>query len=412
MNESISVARQMSAQGSQVIETVPSDEQHRRLSSSGHAGKKILFVTRTYEYGGAEKHLIELIQRLPEPGLQLSILCLGTDLYSERLSPNLGVDITTRQETPQALRDWVRLFRSAQPDVVVLVYGWSWSFPWTASVGAWLAGIRRRFSIQHLIAPQNTDRGPIRRVLRRLVGPMNLKASASLFHATICVSDALKDSLIKDFGFPEKKMRTIHNGVSLSEFVPSESNRIRARNTLGLSSEDFVLVCSARLSEQKGIDVLLQAVAHALRDGIRCKCVIVGDGPLRDQLLEQARDLGLLGHVFFEGFQKDVRPYLQSGSVFVLTSHREGLPLAILEAMACGLPCIVTDVGGNAEAVTHKVHGLVVPAGSVNAVADAISYLATHLREREQMGQMARARACEVFDVEKCMVEIKRVILS
>ena len=138
----------------------------------------------------------------------------------------------------------------------------------------------------------------------------------------------------------------------------------------------------------------------------------MGDGPLKDQLLDQARELGLSGHVFFEGFQENVRAYLQAASVFILTSHREGLPLSIVEAMACGLPCIVTDVGGNAEAITHQVHGLVVPPGSVSGVADAISYLATHPSERAQMGAMARGKACESFDVDKRMAEIKRVILN
>ena len=123
------------------------------------------------------------------------------------------------------------------------------------------------------------------------------------------------------------------------------------------------------------------------------------------------RELGLRSHVFIEGFQKDVRPYLHASSAFILTSHREGLPLSILEAMACGLPCIVTDVGGNTEAITHQVHGLVVPRGSVDATANAISYLATHPNERAQMGRTARARACEAFDIEKRMAEIKRVIL-
>ena len=171
-------------------------------------------------------------------------------------------------------------------------------------------------------------------------------------------------------------------------------------------------MCTARLSEQKGIDILLQAMARALHNGVRCKCIIVGDGPLRDQLMEQAREMGLCGYVFFEGFQKDVRPYLQAGSAFILTSHREGLPLSILEAMACGLPCLVTEVGGNAEAVIDQIHGLVVPPGSVDAVADAISHLATHPDERARMSRAARSRVCEAFDIDVRMAEIKRLILS
>jgi glycosyltransferase involved in cell wall biosynthesis len=257
----------------------------------------------------------------------------------------------------------------------------------------------------------------MRNVLRRLFGGRRRTRLAygmyALFcDATICVSNAVRDRLIADYGFAANKTLTIYNGVSASEFVPSESNRASMRSRRGLGSEEFLLVCVARLSEVKGLDILLSAVARVLRLGLSCKCVIVGDGPLREPLSNQAQALGLCGHVFFEGFQEDVRPFLQAADAFVLTSEAEGLPLSILEAMACGLPCIVTDVGGNAEAVHNMVHGLIIARRSVDEAADAISCLVTHPRERARMSGMVRARALEVFNVEDRMEEIKRVILN
>src|SRR6201999_1600549 len=139
------------------------------------------------------------------------------------------------------------------------------------------------------------------------------------------------------------------NGVSVTKFAPSASNKQMLRAKLGISSDEFLLVCAARLSEVKRVDILLEAMSRVIRDGIRCKCVIVGDGPLRKELSKEADALGLAGHVLFEGFQHDVRPYLQASSAFILTSRIDGFPISILEALACGLPCIVTDVGGNAE---------------------------------------------------------------
>ena len=184
------------------------------------------------------------------------------------------------------------------------------------------------------------------------------------------------------------------------------------RATLDITSDEFVLICIARLSETKGVDILLQALAKVMQDGIDFKCFVLGDGPTKQTLLTQAHSLGLSDRVRFKGFQPDVAPYLQAASAFVLTSYMEGLPLSALEAMACGLPCIVTDVGGSAEAVTDRVCGLVIPPGSVDEAARAIAFLATHPPERATMSRMARKRACTTFDIEVTMKQLISLLLS
>ena len=402
----------------QLIETaLPTEERPRTFP--GHARKKVLIVTHSKEYGGLERHVLYMARRLREAGDRISIFNLGPDVFTAHLDAEETTlfSVACKKE-PMSFWGWFQVLRRAQPDVVVFSYGWIWSFP-LASVAAWLAGVRRRFSIQQLLTPplpRVEGRSP-RSVLRRWFGGRarrlaRLRVSAFFFNKIICVSDAVRESVVRDYGIPAGKTITIFNGVSVSKFVPSESARAAVRARLGFGPDEFVLVCAARLSEIKKVDILLQAMARVLRNAVRCKCVIVGDGPLRDPLLEQAREMGLSGHVFFEGFREDVRPYLQAGSAFVLTSRAEGLPLAILEAMACGLPCVVTDVGGNSEAVCHHINGLVVPPGSADAVAEAISYLVTHPSECTQMSRMARVRACEVFDIENCLSQIERVILS
>ena len=367
----------------------PQQSRHR----SGLVDRKIVFVTRTFEYGGAEKHAVELIRRLRELQLQIVILCLGKDIYSERFSSDPRITVITRNGEPDNLWGWNQLFRSLRPDIAVFVYGWSWCFHWSAPIGLRLAGVKKRFAIHHLLLPTDSHPSLLRRMLDPFVGHANLRLSASTFQSIVCVSDALKNSLVAECSFPANKMKTIHNGVSLPGFYPSPSNAKTVRENLGIAHDDFVLVCPARLSPQKGIDLLLQALARCKQRGLHFKCVIVGDGPLGDRLRQQSQELGLSDCVIFEGFKEDIRPYLHAATAFVLTSYREGLPFSILEAMACGLPCIVTDVGGNTEAVTHEVHGLVIPSGSVDAAADAISYIATHPIESARMSRMARTRA-------------------
>ena len=126
----------------------------KRRSLSRLDCKRILFVTNTNEYGGAEKHLLELIRRFRRPGVQVCILCFDKDLFSERLSADHDVEVITCKKTPRSLLDWVRLLRALKPDAVVLIYNWLWSLPSVVSVACWLAGIRKRLAVQHLITPR------------------------------------------------------------------------------------------------------------------------------------------------------------------------------------------------------------------------------------------------------------------
>jgi glycosyltransferase involved in cell wall biosynthesis len=383
-------------------------------------GRTLLFVTNTRGYGGSEKHLLELISRLGEDGVRLMILCEKTDPFSARLNKHYPLVDIRRENALKSMWDWFRVFRDVRPDVIVFIYGTLLDFPWYASAAGRLAGIRRLYAIQHSIPPPVPPRAEgqsIRNIMRRLVGRrarylLSSRIPPHLCDKTICVSNAVRESLVRDYRFPRERTVTIHNGVSLSRFAPSGNDGSAIRIKLGLRSEEFVLVCAARLSPEKGIDILLLSMSQLLRRNLPCKCIVVGDGPLREGLFEQVRTLGLTQHVFMEGFQEDVRPYLVAGDAFVLTSHKEGLPFVILEAMAYGLPCIVTNVGGNAEAVAHKMNGLLVTAGSVDDVVEAISYLLTHREERARMSGLARLRARKEFDIEDRMTDIKQIVLN
>ncbi len=388
--------------------------------------KRVLFVSyvpQASDFGGAERHLLELVSRIGEPAYEVSVVCVGEDVFTERLSPGHHVKVIKWRELPKSFRKWVKLFEELKPDVAVFIYGWFWAFPRMVPVSAWVAGVRQRFAIQQLepspaqSPPSEPSRDlgeqlPAGERVRRLLYPIVLRLSARFFQKILCVSQALEKTLIENFGFPANRMMTVHNGVAISRFGPSEKNGALLRQQLGLHPDEFVLVCPARLSEQKGIDILLQAIAKVRSSGVPCKCLIIGDGPLGVQLQRHADELGLSREVFFEGFQEDVRPYLQASTAFVLLSRAEGLPLTIVEAMACNLPAIVTSVGGNAEAVLDRITGLVVPPESPEAAAEAIAYLAAHRDECVRMGLAARKRAIEAFDIEKTMAEIKAVILN
>ena len=405
---------------SQVTGTGLGNEEPRALPA--RAGKRIMFVLpKTTEFGGLERHLLDLLRRLREPELHPSILCFDQDVISAHMDRDLRTRVVVKcEKEPVSLRDWIRAIREAHPNITVFIYSWIEAFPWQAHLAAFLAGVGRRFSLHQLIAhpppPPVRGRSP-RNVLRRLIGKsaryvLGIRASGYLCHKTICVSNAVRDVLVDGYKFPARKTVTVHNGISTSRFLPSQTCGAAVRARLGVGPEDFLLVCAARLADAKGVDILVEAVSRVVRQGISCKCIIVGDGPLKEKLVQRVNALGVANYVLFEGFQDDVRPYLQAGSAFILTSHLEGLPLSILEAMACGLPCIVTKVGGNAEAVKDQVTGLVIPPGSVDEAENAIVYLATHPLECAGMASKTRDMVIREFDIENRISDLKQIILN
>jgi glycosyltransferase involved in cell wall biosynthesis len=382
-----------------------------RLRSTMTEPRSILFVAASPKYGGTEKHLLDLVERLYDFKGRISILCTGEDVFSARLTAaqKASVQIETGLRL-NSLREWVRLFHSHRPDVVVLVKSWTWCFPWYTLLAAWMAGIRRRYVLAHL--PPGGSLSSKTGLLARWRYRLSHRRLGMFCTATLCVSDFIRKRLVEDCLFPAETTVVVHNGVSLSAFHPDHMNRLAIRQRLGIPIESTCLICIASLVEQKRIDVLLDAMVTVLRDRQTCRCLIVGEGPLASVLTRQAEMLGLAGHVFFEGFHNDILPYLQAGDVFVLTSDNEGLPLSVLEAMACGLPCIVTRVGGNAEAVVDGESGIIVPPGSPVDVAKAILTMIQQPRRRAAMGESARARVRQNFDVEACMAQIKTRILA
>lgn len=385
--------------------------------------RNVLFVTNSFSYGGSEKHLLEIVRRLDDPTIRATILSTDADPFSERMSLQPYPEVRIRVEKSlQSIRDWVRVLQEIKPDTVILVYGTLWMLPWYVAAAVRLAGISRLYAIHHLMPQQPADpliqaiRSP-RDVLRRFMGRrvrklLSAQIPPKLCRMTICVSDAVRNALIEDYGFPKRRTCTVHNGIHCQDFALRAGERETTRRSLGIREKDFLLVCTARLSREKGIGVLLSAMATLAPIHPACKCIVVGDGPLREELTAELKALKLESQVFFTGFQTDVRPYLAAADVFVLPSYIEGLPYSILEAMASGLPCVVTRVGGNREAVIDGLTGITVNSGSVDELVEAIAYLVTHSPERVQMAKAAQSRAWSDFEIKDKMTELCGLILA
>jgi glycosyltransferase involved in cell wall biosynthesis len=173
------------------------------------------------------------------------------------------------------------------------------------------------------------------------------------------------------------------------------AERRRLRRALGLPPVPVALY-AGRLAPEKGVDLLLDAWAEARRQGCLGIVCIVGEGPDRAALERRARDRGILGAVRFAGATQDVTPWLGAADAFVLPSRQEGLSVALLEAMACGLAVVATDVGGNPEAAGDAA--LLVPPAPA-ALAGALGRVLGGGEEARQLGERARRRTLARYGI-------------
>ncbi|HHY95473.1 MAG TPA: glycosyltransferase family 4 protein, partial [Firmicutes bacterium] len=170
---------------------------------------------------------------------------------------------------------------------------------------------------------------------------------------------------------------------------------------LGIPNDSFVVLTVGRLTEQKNQGLLLQAIRRLVPRVPSIVCVILGEGELRAYLEHLVREMGLDRHVFLLGHRADVRLWYGSAHVFVLTSLWEGLPLAVLEALASGLPVVSTRVSGVEEVVTDGIEGYLVES-CPDAIAQRIEQLFLDSAMREIMGARARKKALMYSESEMC----------
>jgi len=198
---------------------------------------------------------------------------------------------------------------------------------------------------------------------------------------------------------PKNLSTIIPNGIDCSEFAPT-NNSMNIRAQLATDPKATVICFAGRLSEEKGIDILLDSVAKLNKTYPleKIRLWIIGDGPLKTELMERTNFLGLEKFVRFTGFQTSISDYLHESDIFVLPSRHEAMSIVLLEALACGLPCIVTDVGENAEVIENGVQGLVIPPDQTRDLTKALDILLNNPSLRETMRANAFERAKNYSD--------------
>jgi sugar transferase (PEP-CTERM/EpsH1 system associated) len=349
--------------------------------------KLIVHVVHRFDTGGLENGLVNLINTLPRESCRHAVVALTECGEIVKRIERSDVQVFALRKSPgNDLRTHVALFRllrRLRPDVVH-----------TRNVGtieyqlvAWLAGVEQRIHGEH--GWDTTDPHGASRKYRWLRRLMSFG-----IERFVALSEEIARWLVVDVGIPAHKLVRICNGVDTVRLQPRRSARTAAPLTVGTVTRFSAIKdpCNAA----RAFVAARERLAPVASD---VRFIMVGDGPLRDDVESYLRDAGALDAVCLPGNALEVSVWYQRMDVFVLGSLREGISNTILEAMAAGLPIVATRVGGNPELIADGETGTLVPAANAAALADAIVRYLGDDDLRRRHGKAARLRAEREFSL-------------
>jgi glycosyltransferase involved in cell wall biosynthesis len=342
---------------------------------------RLLLVESGTAVGGTERVVWELATRLPAARWDVRVWLSpapGVDEFAAALESR-GIPVTriaevdSRWDWRGMWRTWRRLGRE-RPDLLHVHHVWP-------AADRYLATLAGSAGVPHLVVTEHIE-GHSHSAAQGQLKIRELEQA----DAVTTVSAAVADSLVRDYGVERARLRVVPNGAEPPDEAAERPAVRRVREELGAGVLRPLWVCAGRLEEQKGQDVLLDALAEVRRRGLEFVAVLAGDGSLRHALEQRARTLGLEANVRFAGQVEDLGPLLGAADAVALPSRWEGMPLVLLEALARGRPVVASSVGGVPEVVTDGEHARLVPPGDVAALATALETFHRHPDEALRMG--------------------------
>ena len=338
---------------------------------------KILYLITDLDIGGAEQALCGLVRGLSRRDFHPVVACLtgagelGAVLADQDV-PVCYVRMRNRLDVSAVFRV-ASLLRSYRPDVL---HTFLFHANLVGRLAAWLAGTPVVISSARVAEPRQHHLW--------LDGWTHRLANIET-----CVSDGVRDYLLRNRVMPERKLVTVANGVDMDEVSVDRST---LREELGLDGKTPIVLSIGRLTKQKGMSDLLSAAALVVEKRQDAAFVIAGEGPLRARLERKAQASGLAPRVHFLGFRRDVPNLIAGADIVAVPSLWEGMANVVLEAMAGATPVVATDVEGCGELVVPGETGLLVPKRRPEALAQAIASLLSDGAKRQRMGKAARHR--------------------
>jgi glycosyltransferase involved in cell wall biosynthesis len=363
---------------------------------------KVLRIITRLSVGGSSVHSILLTAHLDKEAFD-SLLVKGSegadegdlqDLLGRKeidpvFIPELKREISFKDDLT-VFRKLYRLMRQFRPDIV---HTHSAKSGVLGRLAAKLAGVPVIVHTFH----GHLFRGYFGPVKSKLVVYAE-RLLALLSTRIVAVTQSQKDELAAYRIAPRRKLVNIPLGLELGLLQNLEGEKGKLRSELGLDEEDLLVGSIARLVPVKGHSFLFRAAQRVITALPRARFLIIGDGELRRELEKLARQLGIRENVIFCGFRRDLPRIYADLDLLALTSLNEGLPVAVIEAMASQTPVVAYRVGGVEDLVENNVTGISLPFGEIDRLAESIMHLLKNPQERRRMGQNARRKVYPRLD--------------
>jgi glycosyltransferase involved in cell wall biosynthesis len=369
---------------------------------------KVLHLRSSSGLHGPEKQMLQLAKHMRGEGFQLEMLILYRREGAGPLIHPLIEDARNHGLKAEQLEGKAKLSPRDVSYIVQRLKGERFSLIHTHDYKAnILGGMAAKLAGVKSVATMHLHTETTYRLrLYRIIDLLALR----FFPKVIAVSESLRQYLVAA-GLSPQKVVTIHNAVDLEVFTSDVSlhNNTALRNRLGIGSDQHIVSIIGRLTSQKGHRYFLESAKRTLQVFPETRFLIVGDGPLREDLEGLSLSLGIAQAVRFLGYRQDIATFMSMSDVIAMPSLREGLPYVLLEALALARPVVGTQVGGIPEVVRHGETGLLVPPEDSEGLAEAIIQLLRNPEEAAGLGERGRELVSREFNVEAMVRKIAAV---
>jgi len=346
-------------------------------------------INQTPPIGGIQNFLINLVNRIDQTKFRTTVINF---IHSEPLVQSISQEVCpvlSLNKKPGfdwgLIRSLSDLLKGKKPDVIQ-------THNWGTLVEGFLAG-----SMGGITRFVHAERGTLNRNWKNIMVQQLLWRRMD---KVLCVSEAHKHEIIETIHFPSSRIHSIVNGVDVDKFQPNSTMRASFRKEMGLTDEHICIGSVGYLRPIKNHILLMKAGKEICHQYHNVRICLIGEGPEKEKLMLAAQENGIQAQVIFCGARHDIPLVLNGMDVFVLPSLNEGLPNAVLEAMATKIPVIASHVGGVPEVVQNEENGLLFTSNDPTSLTRKLEDLISYPEKRKMLAQNGRDRVVSQFSLD------------